>query len=134
MTRLVGALTAVALAVVALVHLDLAPRYASIGSPSLGAQFRAQAVVAGLLALVLLVRPRAAAWAVTAAFGAASLAALVWSRYRDLPVPGFDGGFRETWEAEGAVTSAVAEAAVVVLALAGLALALRHRRRSHRPS
>lgn len=122
--------TAVALAVVAFTHLDIADLYEAVGSPSLAATFRLQAAVAVLLAVALLVRPVVPVRLLVLAFSAASLGALVWSRYRCLYVPGFDSCFQETWQAPRAVSSAVAEAAALLLSAAGLALPTRRRVRT----
>jgi hypothetical protein len=128
--------TAAALGVVAFAHLDVADTYTAIGDRplSLGDQFYAQSAVAialGVVLLALAARPLprldALVWAATAAFGAVSLGALVYSRYNTIPVPGFEGGFSETWEAPRAVLSAWSEGVVIVLALLGLVLALRER-------
>ncbi len=135
-TPILRVLLAAALAVVAFAHLDVADTYVEVGTKpfSLGYQFYAQAAGALLLALAVLVpfvrswgRLDPLVWASAAGFGVISLVPLVVSRYRTIPVPGLDGGFMETWEAPRAVLSAVSESAVIVLAGAGLLLALRAR-------
>ena len=116
-------LTALALLGVAVVHLRIAHSYTPIGKHpvSIGDQFYAQAVLCLLLAAALAVRPRTLVWAASALFAAGSLAVLVYSRYRALPVYGFPGGFQETWDVSGAKPAAAFESAALVLALLGLA-------------
>lgn len=122
--KLLRILTALALVGVAVVHLRIAQDYTGLGSRplSLGDQFYAQSAAALLLAVALLVRPHRLVWVATALFAAGSLAVLVWSRYRCLPVPGFDGCFQETWAVDGAKPAAAFETAALVLSAAGLAL------------
>ena len=80
--------TAAALLGVAAVHLAIAGDYTGIGKHplSLGDQFYVQSVVAIVLGLVLLVRPHLLVWLATAGFAAGSLAVLVYSRYKTIPV------------------------------------------------
>ena len=158
--RVVGAL---ALLTVAVVHLDKAPDYVGLGTRplSLSDQFYAQSAAAVLLALGLLALPRLVArlgrrgrlgavvvpvvvWGAAAGLAAVSLAALLYSRYRPLPIPGLPGGFQEGWDVPGdlfgvaeygsAVASGVAEAVLLVVALAGLARAVTASRRAEPPS
>ena len=122
------ALTAVALVGFAIVHLRIAGNYAGLGKHplALNDQFYAQAVIASLLALALLVRPRLLVWLATAGFAAGSLAVLVYSRSNCLPIYGFDGCFSENWSVEGAKNAAYFETAALLLAAVG---ALTSRRR-----
>lgn len=139
----VRVLLALALAVVAIVHLKISPNYADIGSPlSLRGQFVLQGIGGLVLAAAVLVplvrslgRLDPLVWLASLGYGVVSLGPLVYSRYKPLPIPGFpEPGFQETWEAEGAVLSAVSESAVIVLALVGLALTLSDRSRTREPA
>jgi hypothetical protein len=126
MTWLARLLTAAALAVSAYVHVDLStsPYYAG-GQLTLGALFLGQAVVAGLVALWVLVRPSRAAYAVAAAVGAASFLALVLSTYVRLPSVGpFPVLYEPVWYADK-VVAAVSAGVAVLAAVAGLAAAAR---------
>ena len=127
MRILLRLLTAAALVGVAVVHLRIAHTYAPLGKHplSLGDQFYAQAVVGLLLALAVLVRPHLLVWAACAAFALGSLAVLVYSRYRALPVYGFPGGFQETWDVSGAKPAAAFESAALLLSLVGTAVQRR---------
>lgn len=120
-TRVLALLTAVALTGIAVVHLRIADSYGKVGDHplSIGDQFYAQSGAAILLALVLVVRPRPLAWAVTILFAAGALGVLVYSRYRCLPLNGFDGCFTESWDVEGARQAAWAEAAALGLSVFG---------------
>lgn len=122
--KVLRVLTAVALVGVAVVHLRIASDYVGLGSRplSLGDQFYAQSAAALALAVALLVRPHRLVWLATVLFSLASLGALVYSRYKCLPVPGFDGCFQETWEADGAKPALVFEVATLVGSAAALLL------------
>ena len=122
-------LTAAGLAAIAVIHLLIAKNYVDLGSKpfSLGDQFYVQA--AGGLALavglvVMLVRPlgrlEMLLWLSALGFGVVSLAFLVYSRYKAIPVPGLPGGFQESWSAPKAVAAAVAESFTILVAGAGL--------------
>jgi hypothetical protein len=119
-------LTAAALVGVAVVHLRIAGNYKGLGSHplALSDQFYAQAVVAFVLAVALLVKPHALVWLATAGFAVASLAVLIYSRYKCLPINGFDGCFQESWSVQGAKPAAWFEAATLALTSAGLATSL----------
>jgi hypothetical protein len=114
-------LAAAALIGIAVVHLRIAHTYTSVGKHPLAIsdQFKAQAVLAFLLAAAVLVRPARLVWAAGALFAIGSLAVLVYSRYHALPVYGFDGGFQESWAAPGAKLAAAFEAAATVLSVGG---------------
>jgi hypothetical protein len=124
-------LTVVALVGIAVVHLQVVGNYDGLGEHPLALddQFYAQAVVAFLLAAALLVTPHPLVWQATAAFAAGSLAVLVYSRYRALPIYGFDGHFQETWAVEGAKAAAWWEALALGLTLAGAGLSRVRSRR-----
>jgi multisubunit Na+/H+ antiporter MnhC subunit len=117
-------LTALALVGVAVVHLDIADGYAELGKHplSLGDQFYAQSAIAILLAIALLVKPHFVIWFATAGFALGSLAVLVYSRYKTIPIYGFPGGFTETWDAKGAKPAAWFEGAALLLSLVGAGL------------
>ena len=120
-------LTALALVGVAVVHLRIAHSYTAVGDHplALGDQFYAQSVIALLLAVAVLVRPAGLVWVACALFATGSLAVLVYSRYHSLPVPGFPGGFQESWDVEGAKQAAAFESAALLLSLIGGALPRR---------
>jgi hypothetical protein len=124
-------LAAGALAVSAYVHLHLAHLYDGLGSSiSAGAMFRAQGIVAALVALLLLVTGSRWAWAAAAGVGAASFAAVMLYRYTSLgavgPLPNMHDS---TWQpSPDKLLSAVVEAAVVVLAVLWWAAVARRSR------
>ena len=126
---LLRVLTGVALLVVAGVHIAIAGTYSGIGKHpfALGDQFYIQSVIAVVLTVALLVRPHLLVWLATAGFAAGSLAVLVYSRYKTIPVPGFPPGFMETWDARGAKLAAISEGAALVLSTIGAGLALKDR-------
>ena len=113
-------LTAGALAVSAYLHVDLAQGYDVIGEQvTMGELFRAQAAVAGLAALALLVRPTRATWAFAALVGFGSLAALVLTVYVAVPSIGpFPRIYEPAWFFE-ATASAVAAALAAAAAATG---------------
>lgn len=121
------ALTAAALVGVAVVHLVIADNYPGLGKHplSLSDQFYAQAVAAFLIAAALLVRPHLLVWLASAGFAAVSLAVLVYSRYKTIPIYGLSGGFQDSWRAEGAKAAAYFEGAALLLSAIGAALAYR---------
>jgi hypothetical protein len=131
LTLALAVLTGVALVGIAVVHLRIAGNYVDFGKHplALSDQFRAQAVVAFLLTVALLVRPHVLVWLATFGFAAVSLGVLVYSRYKSLPVPGLDGGFQETWAASGAKAARAWEIAALVLSALGAATSLRSSRR-----
>jgi hypothetical protein len=124
--KLLRVLTAVALVGVAVVHLRIAPDYEGLGRHPLALtdQFYAQSAGALLLAVAVLVRPHRLVWLATVGFAVASLGGLVYSRYRCLPVPGFDGCFQETWAVRGAKPALAFEVATLVLSALALTLTL----------
>ncbi|MDX6215748.1 MAG: hypothetical protein QOG99_1332 [Frankiales bacterium] len=120
-------LTSAALVGFAVMHLKIAGQYRGIGRHpvSLSDQFYLQAAIAFLLAAALLARPRRLVWLASAAFAAGSLAVLVYSRYRTIPVYGFPGGFQEGWDADEAKPVAWIEGIALALSLAGVLKATR---------
>ena len=135
-------LTAVWLAVTAYVHADLAGSYDAVkqgGTLSQGELFRAQAGVAGLAALLVLVagirQPRWSplAWVFASVSGVGSLVAVLLYRYDHVgKVLFLPDMYEPVWFREKTV-SAVADAVVFVVGLAGLFAVLVVRRRG-RPS
>jgi len=114
-------LTACALGVSAYLHVDLAQGYGSIGEQvTVGDLFLAQAAVAGLAALALLVRPARLAWGFAALVGSGSLLALVLTVYVAVPAIGpFPRVYEPAWFAEK-TASALAAALAAAAATAGL--------------
>lgn len=109
---------------IAAVHLNIAGDYKGVGKNplSLSDQFYAQAVIALLLALALIVKPHLLVWLAAAVFGIGSIALLIYSRYQTLPVYGFPPGFQETWMAKGSKLAAIFEGLAIVFAVAGAAI------------
>jgi len=119
--------TAAAVGVAAAVHWQNAPAYDAIGTTlTQGALFRAEAVVAVVAGLLVLIRPRRSSWLAALLVGASALAAVMLYRYVDVgslgPLPDM---YENTWQVPGKLLSAWAEGAAVVLAGLGL---LAHRR------
>ena len=119
-------LTGAALVGVAVVHLKIAGTYTAVGKHplALSDQFYLQAAMAFVLTAALLIRPHLLVWLAAAGFAAGSLAVLVYSRYKTIPIYGFPPGFQESWSVEGAKPAAYFEGAALVLAGVG---ALRSR-------
>ena len=119
--------TAAALGVDAVVHWQNAPAYDATGTTlTQGALFRAEAAVAVVVGLLVLIRPTRSSWLAALLVGASALAAVVLYRYVDVgslgPLP---DRYENTWQVPGKLLSAWAEGAAVVLAGLGL---LTHRR------
>jgi hypothetical protein len=107
------------LAVSAWIHYDLADRYATVPHDTIGQDdlFYAQAAVAAIVALWLLVTGMRTAWWAAALVGAGSFAAVLLYRYVDVgaigPLPNMNDA---SWEpSPDKAISAIAEAAVVVV-------------------
>ncbi len=122
--RILAVLTAVALVGIAVVHLQIADNYKGLGKHplALSDQFYAQAAGGFVLALALLIRPHALVWLASLGFAIASLGAIVYSRYKCLPIYGFDGCFQEAWGVEGAKPAAYFEGMAIVTSAIGAAL------------
>lgn len=119
--RVAASPAAAALLVSAWVHVDLAePPWYADGQVTLAALFLAQAVVAALVALWLLVRPGRAALAAAALVGLGSLAALVASVYVRVPSLGPLPVLYEPFWYAAKVTAAVAAAVAAAAALLAL--------------
>ena len=118
--------TAAALGVDAVVHWQNAPAYDAVGTTiTQGMLFRAEATVAVVAGLLVLVRPRPSSWVAALLVAASALVAVVLYRYVDLgtlgPLPDM---YENTWQVPGKPLSAYAEGAAVVFATLGL---LTHR-------
>jgi hypothetical protein len=114
---------AAALAVSAYLHLDLArgPLVGG-GQITLAGLFTAQAVVAIVVALAVLLRPGRPAWVAVAIVGLGSLAALVLSVYVQIPAVGpFPTLYEPLWYPEKVIAAGAAALAAVtaMVALAG---------------
>jgi hypothetical protein len=114
--------TAAALGVDAAVHWQNAPAYDAIGTTlTQGALFRAEAAVAVVAGLLVLIRPRPSSWLAALLFAASALGAVVLYRYVDVGVLGpLPDMYENTWQVPGKLLSAWAEGAAVVLAGLGL--------------
>lgn len=119
-------LGAAALAVSGWLHYDLAAGpLVSDGQVTLAGLFIVQAVVAGLVALWVLVRGDRWSWVAVLVVGLASLVALVLSVYVRIPSIGpFPVLYEPLWYAEK-VVAAVSAGAAAVVALVALARLLR---------
>ncbi len=121
-----------ALAVVAGIHAQLAPRYAPIGEQVTQADlFRVQAGVAAVAAIAVLLRPGRLVRLFAAAVALASLVAVVVTVYVAIPAIGpFPRVFEPIWYGEKVV--ATVAAAVALAAVLGLSL-LSEGRRARQP-
>jgi hypothetical protein len=129
--RVVAVASAVLLAVDAAVHAGDAAYYdANTGAlVSQGILFRIEAVVALVLAIALLVRPRRVVWMAALATAASAAGAVVLSTYVDLGVLGpLPDLYEPTWATPGKLPSAIAETLAAVFCIAGLALLPRRSR------
>jgi hypothetical protein len=110
--------TAAALGIDAAVHWQNASAYdavtATIGQ---GELFRAEAVLAVAVGLLVLLWPRRGSWVAAFGVGASALAAVLLYRYVDVgsfgPLPDM---YENTWQVPGKLLSAYAEGTAVVLA------------------
>jgi energy-converting hydrogenase Eha subunit C len=133
--RVLAAATAVLLAIDAYVHFRDAHFYDSLATSTLseGNLFRAQAVVAVVVAVALLVRPHPAVWAVAVLVAGSAVGAVLLYTYVDVgalgPLPDL---YEPTWAAAGKVASAVAEGLGTLLAIIGFVVAVRTRPRAAR--
>lgn len=126
------AFAAAALGVDAYVHATNAAFYdpANGGVITEGNLFRAEAVVAVLVALGVLLRPSLVSWAAALLVSATALGAVVLYRYVDVgalgPLPDL---YEPTWQAPGKLLSAYAEAVAVAVTSAALLMTLIRARR-----
>ena len=120
---------AAGLAVDAVVHLRLAPGYQLADPTGIGQGnlFRVEAVVAALVALLVLVTGSRLAYALAVGVAASALAAVVLTRYVEVPAFGpFPSVYEPVWFGQK-TASAVAEGIAAVAALVGLLLSSRTR-------
>jgi hypothetical protein len=114
--------TAAALGIDAVVHWQNASAYDAVtATVSQGQLFRAEAAVAVVVGLLVLIRPRRSSWLAALLVAAGALGAVLLYRYVDVgalgPLPDL---YENTWQVPGKLLSASAEAAAVVLAGLGL--------------
>jgi hypothetical protein len=126
-------LAAAALGVSAYVHLHLAHLYAYPGTISGTDLFRAQGVVAAVVAVVLLATGHRWAWVAAALVGLASFGAVMLYRYVDVgaigPLPNM---YDATWRpSPDKLLSALVEIALPLLWLVHVAVGTRSGRREH---
>jgi hypothetical protein len=127
--------TAAGLVIDGIVHLRDAPDYEPVQGILIGEDtlFRAQAVVALVLALLLLLWPRLWVWALAALTAAAAAGAVILYTYVDLgAIAGLPNMYEPTWLPPGKLVSAVAEATTAVLAVAGFLVTWRAGRNQDR--
>ncbi|MGA7203841.1 MAG: hypothetical protein WBX27_04325 [Specibacter sp.] len=118
------------LAVDAVVHFRLAPGYQSAAPGGLGEGnlFIAEAAVAAVVGLYVLIRGSRPAWILALLTAGGGLAVLLIYRYVNVPAFGpFPAMYEPVWFFEKTLT-AIAQAAVVLLAGAALALHRRSRK------
>jgi glucan phosphoethanolaminetransferase (alkaline phosphatase superfamily) len=131
--RVLAVVTGVLLAVDGYVHLTDASQYDRFKSSvmSEGTLFRIQGVVAIVVAVAVLIWPRVLTWVLSILVAGSAAAAVVLYTYVNVgalgPLPNL---YENTWDRPGKVGSAVAETAATLVAIAGLVLAVRMRRRS----
>jgi hypothetical protein len=118
--------TATALGIDAVVHWQNASAYDAVAATvSQGELFRAEAAVAVVVGLLVLLWPRPGSWLAALLVAASALGAVLLYRYVDVgalgPLPDM---YENTWRVPGKLLSAYAEGAAVVLAGLGL---LSHR-------
>lgn len=115
----------------AVVHLRDAVFYGPVRGTLLSEAdlFRIQAVLALAVALAVLVRPRPAVWIAAGAVAGSAVAAVVLYTYVNVgALAGLPNLYEPSWGPPGKRASAIAEGAGVLLALAGLVLAVHSRR------
>ena len=121
-TRVLALLAAIPFAVDAAVHASSAGIYdpAHGGLITEGNLFRAEAAIAALVSVLLVVRPTRSVWTVAFATAATALAAVVLYRYVNVgsigPIPNL---YEPTWQVPGKLLSAYAEAAAVAISAVG---------------
>lgn len=116
-------ITAAGLGVDAYVHLDLASTYSEAAAPiSEGFLFRAEAVVALLTVLALIVSARRLSFLLALAVSVTALAMMLVSRYADLgPLGPFPDLYDPVWFGEK-LLAAFGETAAAIASLAGILL------------
>ncbi|WP_051442014.1 hypothetical protein [Arthrobacter sp. H14] len=124
-------LIAAALAIDAVIHLQLAGNYQLAAPDGIGQGnlFRIQSAAAILAALYVLIRGSRASYVVAAVVALAAFVAVVLYRYVDVPAIGpIPAMYEPVWFFEKTLT-AVAEGAAGLLAVVGFALLERRQRR-----
>lgn len=117
-------LAAAAFAVDAYVHASSASIYdpPQGGLLTAGTLFRAEAALASLAALAVLLHPTRRVWMLALGVAAGALAAVVLYRYVNVgalgPIPNL---YEPTWQVPGKLLSAYAEGVAVLLSTAGVA-------------
>jgi glucan phosphoethanolaminetransferase (alkaline phosphatase superfamily) len=132
LSRALAVVTAVLLGVDAYVHLHDAAQYDQFKSSvmSEGTLFRIQGVVAIVIAVAVLIWPRILTWILSLLVaGSAAVAVTLYTYVNVGPLGPLPNLYENTWNAPGKVGSAVAETAAALVAIAGLVLAVRARRR-----
>lgn len=128
----VAALVAIALGVDAYVHATDASFYEASqgGIVSEATLFRAEAVISGLLAVVVVLRPSPAIFAASLLVAATAVGAVVLNTYINVgaigPLPNL---YEPAWGVPGKVLSAYAEGLAVLISAAGVVLTRGRRRR-----
>lgn len=131
--RALAAVTAVLLGVDAYVHLHDAAQYDQFKSSvmSEGTLFRIQGIVAIVIALAVLIRPRVLTWVISLLVSGSAAVAVFLYTYVNVgqlgPIPNL---YENTWHEPGKVFSAVAETIAALISIVGLVLAIRARRRA----
>jgi hypothetical protein len=131
LVRALGVATAALLAIDAYVHFDDAGLYDFGTSAAItqGSLFRAQASIAVVVAVALLIRPHWLVWAAAVLVAASATGAVFLYTYVDVgrlgPLPDM---YEPTWALPGKRTSAVAESVATGLSALGLVVALFTRR------
>jgi hypothetical protein len=133
-TRIVlRVLAAAALGISSYVHLHLAHLYNYPGTITGTELFRAQGIVAAVVAVALLLTGNRWVWLAAVAIGLASFGAVMLYRYVDVgaigPLPNMNDA---TWQPTEKLVSAIAEASVPVLWLLDQAVARGLRKRPTR--
>jgi hypothetical protein len=129
--RALAVATAVLLGIDAYVHLHDAHFYDSVASSNIseGNLFRAQAILAVVVAVALLVRPHPVVWAVAVLVTASAVGAVLLYTYVDVgalgPLPNL---YEPTWALPGKLASAVAEGLGTLLAITGFVVAVARKR------
>jgi hypothetical protein len=131
LVRALGVVAALLLAIDAAVHFQDAGLYDTATGVGIteGTLFRAQAGVAVVVALALLVRPHWLVWAAAVLVAASAAGAVFLYTYVDVgPLGPLPDMYEPTWELPGKRLTAGAEIAAALVALLGLAVALHARR------
>jgi hypothetical protein len=132
LVRVLGVATAAVLAIDAYVHFDDASLYDFGAGATItqGSLFRAQASLAVVVAVALLIRPHWIVWIVAILLSASAAGAVYLYTYVNVgrlgPLPNM---YEPTWALPGKLASAVAETIATALSLIGLTVALLARKK-----